>query len=68
MYGFLAPVKPGTRFELDRSPVSSGLWLPKRFIVTVKATALGIRNENSHNEDDYSDYRRETNSEQDAVR
>jgi len=56
MYGFLAKVKPGTRFELEQAPVSGTLWLPKRFVVTVRATALGIRNENSFNEDDFRDY------------
>jgi len=57
MFGFLAKVEPGTRFELDQAPVTSTLWLPKRFVVNVKATALGIRNENSFNEDEYRNYR-----------
>ena len=63
MYGFLAQIKPGTQFELEQWPLTSGLWLPKRFVVTVKATALGIRNENSRDEDDYSDYRLESPAE-----
>ncbi len=57
MYGFLAKVKPGTRFELEQSPVSAALWLPKRFVVTVRASVLGVANENSFNEDDFRDYR-----------
>jgi len=57
MFGFLAKVKPGTRFELDQAPVTSTLWLPKRFVVTVRASEFGIRNENSSSEDDYHDYR-----------
>lgn len=59
MYGFLAKVKPGTRFELEQAPVSSAHWMPKKFTVTVRATALWIKNENSFDEDDYSDYRLE---------
>ena len=47
---------PGTRFELEQIPVSETLWLPKRFVVTVRATALGIHNEDSFNEDDFRDY------------
>ncbi len=57
MYGFLARVYPGTKFELEQSPAAGDVWLPKRFAVTVKAIALGIRNEDSYDEDDYSDYR-----------
>ena len=59
MYGFLAKVKPGTRFELEQGPVGSARWMPKKFVVTVRATALGIKNENSYEEDDYRDYRLE---------
>lgn len=59
-YGFLARVKPGTRFELTQAPVAQTLWLPSRLVVTVKATALGIRNESSYDEDDYRDYQPQT--------
>ncbi len=57
MYGFLAKVKPGTRFELQQEPVQGGIWLPKNFSVMVKATALGVRNENSREVDAYSAYK-----------
>ena len=58
MYGFIAKVKPGTRFELEQAPVSGAVWMPKQFSVVVKAKALGIRNENSRDEDTYSSYKR----------
>jgi len=56
MYGFLAKVKPGTRFELQQEPVQAGLWLPKTFSVRVKATALGLLNESSQEDDVYHAY------------
>ena len=56
MYGFMAKVKPGTRFELQQERVAPGLWLPKHFSVQVKATALGIWNENSREDDTYRAY------------
>ena len=64
MYGFLAQVKPGTKFELEQSPVSSDLWLPKRFVEMVRATVLGLHDLNSRDEDDFSDYRPETGTAQ----
>ncbi len=57
MYGFLAKVSPGTRFELECAPVAGGLWLPKHFAVDVNATALGFFNENSTDDETYSNYR-----------
>ena len=58
MFGFLAKVKPGTRFELEQAPVTSTLWLPKRFVVTVKANgAPASEMRTSLSEDDYRDYR-----------
>jgi hypothetical protein len=45
-YGFLAKVRPGTRFELEQEPVAAGLWMPKHFSTRVYALALGFINEN----------------------
>jgi hypothetical protein len=55
-YGFVAKVEPGTHFVLEQAPVSGSLWLPIRFVQEVKATALGIINENRSEEETYSDY------------
>jgi len=55
-YGFLAKVGPGTEFDLEQTPVASGVWLAKHFSVSVKATALGFFNENSFDSDTYRDY------------
>jgi hypothetical protein len=65
VYGIVGRVNPGTRFILDQEPVSSNLWLPKRFQVEVRATALGFISQSSSREEVYSDYRR---SEEQALR
>ena len=56
MYGF-AKVSPGTRFLLEQGPVAGGLWLPTRFSVQVKATALGFFDEDSTDDETYSAYK-----------
>lgn len=54
-YG-IAKVGPGTRFELEQAPVGN-VWMPKHFSVHVNATALGFINEDSTDDETYSDYR-----------
>ena len=56
-YGFIARVGPGTRFELEQAPVAGNLWLPTHFAMRVNASALGFVNENSTEDETYSDYR-----------
>lgn len=56
-YGIFAKVGPGTRFELEQEPIAGGVWLPKHFSVRVNASALGFINENSTDDETYSNYR-----------
>lgn len=56
MYGFLAKVGPGTKFELDQAPVAPNIWLPKHYSVNVNATALGLFNEDSTDDETYWNY------------
>jgi hypothetical protein len=56
-YGFLARVEPGTSFLLEQAPVTGRIWFPIRFRQQVSAKALGIINENSLDEETYSDYK-----------
>jgi hypothetical protein len=56
---FIAKVKPGTRFELDQSPVGN-VWLPKCFTETVNASVLGLYGYRTKEEEHYSDYRRDS--------
>jgi hypothetical protein len=58
LYGAIAKVAPGTRFVLEQEPVSPNLWLPKRFSMQIKASALGFINEDSVEDESYTDYRR----------
>ena len=56
-FGFiLARVKPGTRFELEQTPIGD-VWLPKKFIQSVNASVLGFYNLRSRDETYWSDYR-----------
>jgi len=55
--GFLAKVEPGTRFELEKMPVSGDVWLPKRFSMKANAKILGLFSHNSQEDDNYFDYR-----------
>ncbi len=52
---FIAQVKPGTRFELEQSPVG-GVWLPKRFAESVNASIFGVYGMRSRQEEIYSNY------------
>jgi hypothetical protein len=56
--GFLARVGPGTRFELEKAPVANGVWLPKRFSMTVDARILGLFSHNSQEEETFGNYTR----------
>jgi hypothetical protein len=55
-YGLLAKVGPGTRFMLEQEPITDTVWLPTRFSMRLNASALGFINENSTNDNTYSNY------------
>jgi hypothetical protein len=55
-FGFLARVGPGTEFDLEQAPVADGIWMPKLFNVSVRASALGFLSENSTENETYRDY------------
>ncbi len=59
--GFLAKVSEGTKFELAKEPVSGEIWQPKEFTVQVCASVL-FWSHNSTTKDQFSDYRRSTNT------
>jgi hypothetical protein len=40
MEGFLAPVQPGMRFELDQVPVSEDFWMPVHFSMKTRTKVL----------------------------
>lgn len=55
---FLAQVRPGTRFELEKMPVGDQVWLPKHFAMTAHATILGFIPRNSSEDDTFSNCHR----------
>jgi hypothetical protein len=57
--GFLAKVGPGTKFELDKEPISGEIWEPKEFSVQVNASVL-FWSHNSSTTDVFSDYHKES--------
>jgi len=56
--GFLARVEPGTRFELEKMPVTDDVWLPKHFAMTSHARILFFLQNNRQEDDTYFDYHR----------
>jgi hypothetical protein len=56
-FGFVAKVGPGTTILLEQEPVAENLWLPKRFSMHVKASALGFLDESSTDDETYRDYK-----------
>ena len=55
--GFLARVEPGTRFELEKSPVGDGsIWLASHFAERANAKILGVFSHNSSEDDTFWDY------------
>jgi len=54
--GFLATVEPGTRFELEKMPVSKDIWLAKHFSVRSHARVLGLLHHEGFEDHTYSDY------------
>jgi hypothetical protein len=56
--GFLARVQPGTRFELEKAPVSDDVWLPTHFAMKAAAKVMYVFNHHSQEEDYYFNYHR----------
>jgi hypothetical protein len=54
--GFLATVEPGTRFELEKTPVSNDIWLPKHFAMRASAKVLHVFSHREQEDDSYSNY------------
>jgi hypothetical protein len=54
--GFLAEVEPGTRFELEKTPVTKDIWLAKHFSMRAKAKVMMLVPHKSQEDDTYSNY------------
>ncbi|HSU33219.1 MAG TPA: hypothetical protein VLJ11_18480 [Bryobacteraceae bacterium] len=55
--GFLAQVQPGTRFELEKRPVSGKFWAPSHFSMRANSKILGMFSHNTWQDQTFSDYR-----------
>lgn len=58
MEGFLATVKPGTFFELEKAPVSTEIWLPSHFRVQSYSRIVGLFSHRTYEDDTWSNYRK----------
>ena len=56
--GFLAQVEPGTRFELEKSPVEGDIWQISHFSMKSQAKVLFVFSHNSQQDSTYFDYQR----------
>jgi hypothetical protein len=54
--GFLARVEPGTRFELEKMPVTDHVWLPKHFSMKSRARILFLFQSRRQEDDTYFGY------------
>lgn len=54
--GFLARVEPGTRFLLEKAPVTDTVWLPSRFTMKAKVRVLFLFSHNTQSDETYFDY------------
>jgi hypothetical protein len=56
--GFLARVEPGTRFELEMSPVEGDVWQSTHFSMKSQAKVLFVFSHNAQQDSTYFDYQR----------
>jgi outer membrane lipoprotein-sorting protein len=54
--GFLAEVEPGTKFEVEKRPVSGDIWLASHYSMTANAKALLLFPHRVQEDDSYFDY------------
>lgn len=56
--GFVAQVQPGTRFELEKSPVEGDIWLTSHYSMKASAKIFFLVPHHSQEDDTYSNYHR----------
>lgn len=56
--GFLAEVEPGTKFELEKRPVTGDIWLASRYSMKVNAKVMLLFRHKGEEDDSYFDYHR----------
>lgn len=53
---YLSRVEPGTRFELDLTPMSDGVWMPSHFTMKARAKVLFLFPHESSDDEAYYEY------------
>lgn len=56
--GFIAVVEPGTRFEVEKRPVSGDIWLASHFSMKAKAKVLLLFQHRGKEDDTFFNYRK----------
>jgi hypothetical protein len=56
--GFIAEVEPGTRFEVEKRPVASGIWMASKFSMRSTAKVMLFFPRRGEEDDSYFDYHR----------
>lgn len=62
IYGFLAKVEPGTRFEMEKMPVGGDVWQPTHFAQIANARILGMFSHTSDEDIRYWQYVKANNA------
>lgn len=62
IYGFLATVEPGTKFDLEKMPVADDIWQPTYFSQYANARVLGVFSHSSNEAIRYWHYVKATNA------
>jgi hypothetical protein len=60
--GFLAEVEPGTRFEVEKRPVTNDIWMATHFSMRSNAKVLFLFSHKGEEDDSYFNYHRTTNN------
>jgi hypothetical protein len=64
--GFLAEVERGTRFELEKTPVTKEIWLAKHFSERANAKVMMLVPHKSQEDDTFSDYHKAATEEHES--
>ena len=64
--GILARVEPGTFFELEKTPVDNGVWLPSHFSMMSHAKIMGFWKHRGQEDDTFSNYQQESGAQRAA--
>ena len=60
--GFLAQVEPGTRFELEKRPMTGDIWLASHFAMKSNAKVMLVIPHNGEEDDSYFNYHKAQNT------